>query len=222
MEIELKMLGTPYGGWVIPIHHLRNDFTCYCIGAGEDISFETTLAHNFNINVSIFDPTPRAKQHFNNLILNTQNGKKMSPITGDKGYYEIDSVNLNKLKFFPYGVWSKKEVKKFYAPSNPQYVSHSITSKLSDGFFEAQCYTIKDLMEMFNDQHIDLLKMDIEGAENEVIENMFQDNIFPYMLCVEIDKGSYKENLIKTILSNKYKKLHSYGITEKFTFIREV
>jgi len=221
MEIELKMLGSPYGGWVVPIHRLNNNFICYCVGAGEDISFETTLAHNFNINVSIFDPTPRAKEHFNNLINCTINGRKTSPITGDKWYYGIDKININRLKFFPYGVWSKKEMKKFYAPSNPQYVSHSINSKLSNEFFEAQCYTIKDLMEMFNDQHIDLLKMDIEGAENEVIKNMFQDNIFPYILCIEIENDSYKENLIKTILSNKYKKLYSYGITEKFTFIRE-
>ena len=38
--------------------------------------------------------------------------------------------------------------------------------------------TIRTIMEEHNHNHIDLLKLDIEGAEIEVLENMFCDNIF--------------------------------------------
>ena len=34
-------------------------------------------------------------------------------------------------------------------------------------------------MNKFNHKHIDLLKLDIEGAEIKVLEQMFNDNIYP-------------------------------------------
>ena len=33
-----------------------------------------------------------------------------------------------------------------------------------------------------------MLKIDIEGAEIEVIENMFEDNIKPMQICIEFDE----------------------------------
>lgn len=219
--MNLIRLGTSYGGWTVPIDLLKKDFICYCVGAGEDISFETILAQNYDINVYIFDPTPRAEKHFNNLLDNIKNNKEMRVGSGNDELYIIKKDKLNNLKFYPYGLWSKKEIRKFYAPQNPLYVSHSIYEKnRSKNFFEAQCYTIKNLIEFFGHNFIDLLKMDIEGAENEVIKNMFQDHIYPKILCVEIDQEYYKESLIKLILNNNYTKIYSYGITEKFTFIK--
>ena len=47
--------------------------------------------------------------------------------------------------------------------------------------------TIKNIMERFNHKHIDLLKLDIEGAEIKVLERMFDDNIYPKYLCIEFD-----------------------------------
>ena len=35
--------------------------------------------------------------------------------------------------------------------------------------------------------HIDLLKLDNEGAENIVLEQMLNDNIHPNYLCIEFD-----------------------------------
>lgn len=219
--MNLSRLGTPYGGWTVPVDLLKNNFICYCAGAGEDISFETSLVNQYGMTVYIFDPTPRAKKHFENLIESVKKNKIMRVESGDRETYELQNKHLNNLNFYPYGLWSKKEIRKFYAPHNPLYVSHSIYQKnRSHNFFEAQCYTVKDITKLFKHDHIDLLKMDIEGAENETIKKMFQDEIYPKILCIEIDQENYKESLVKLILNNDYIKLHSYGKTEKFTFIR--
>ena len=45
----------------------------------------------------------------------------------------------------------------------------------------------QNIMEEHNHRHIDLLKIDIEGAEIEVLEQMLLDNIKPTYLLVEFD-----------------------------------
>lgn len=47
--------------------------------------------------------------------------------------------------------------------------------------------TIKNIMVENNHNKIDLLKLDIEGAENIVLEQMLKDNIYPKYLCIEFD-----------------------------------
>jgi len=61
--------------------------------------------------------------------------------------------------------------------------------------------TVKNVMNKLGHQHIDLFKLDIEGAEINVLEKMFSDNIFPKYLCVEFD----------LLLKNK----DPHGLTQK-------
>lgn len=36
-------LGSKYGGWIVPATLVRPDSVCYCVGVGEDISFDLAL-----------------------------------------------------------------------------------------------------------------------------------------------------------------------------------
>src|SRR6185436_1131907 len=74
--ITHKKLGTAYGGWYVPVSLLSTNSICYCVGAGEDISFEVELINQFNCNVYTFDPTPRARKHFETLRQNTNRRTK--------------------------------------------------------------------------------------------------------------------------------------------------
>src|SRR5262245_47478917 len=56
----LIRLGTRYGGWTIPDRVLGADSICYCVGVGEDISFDLDLVRRYGSTVYAFDPTPRA------------------------------------------------------------------------------------------------------------------------------------------------------------------
>jgi hypothetical protein len=62
-----------------------------------------------------------------------------------------------------------------------------------------------------NHAKIDLLKLDIEGAEVNVLNNMLDDNIFPRYLCVEFDlklkckdTKNETEQIINRLLSSGY------------------
>lgn len=73
--------------------------------------------------------------------------------------------------------------------------------------------TIKELMVENNHTHIDLLKLDIEGAEINVLNKMFNDNIFPSYLCIEFDlklkNKDYNNETNKLI----YKIINDYNYT---------
>jgi len=56
-----------------------------------------------------------------------------------------------------------------------------------DNYYEVHVDTIKNIMDNNGHQTIDLLKLDIEGAEVKVLEQMLNDKIYPKFLCVEFD-----------------------------------
>ncbi len=107
-------------------------------------------------------------------------------------HYDVSLDALSRWRFEPIGVWSKNETKRFYAPENAMHVSHSILNlQRTEDFFEADCRTVSSLMRANGHNHIDLLKLDIEGAEYEVLRSILADNIKPTLLCVEFDEGHH-------------------------------
>lgn len=191
---DLKRLGTGYGGWQVPVNKIKKGSVCYCVGAGEDISFDVELVTKFGCEVFIFDPTPRAKAHFEYLENCVLTGKKAEVNSSAKRkvkdfYPVLTKDQLEKLRFFPYGIWSKLETKKFYVPKKSSYVSHSIVNiQHTKEYFEADCVTIKEMMQQLGHNTLEILKLDIEGAEYEVIDSILQDNIVIKILCFEFDR----------------------------------
>lgn len=194
--------GTEYGGWNVPNGYLDENSICYCVGAGEDVSFDIELINNFNCNVITIDPTPRAIKHFNDIVNNTKHNIKTKILSGDaqgKCYNTNENVD-RKWTFLPYGLWIKDTVQKFYVPQNNEHVSHSIVNlQQTNEFFKAKCKTLKTIMKELNHTNIDLLKMDIEGAEHQVIKKIFKDKIYPNILLIEFDQPCEVKKMNKTI-----------------------
>lgn len=72
------------------------------------------------------------------------------------------------------------------APRDGMYAQLSLVSSRSAGFgIEVPAFTLKSLMSNLGHRHIDLLKMNIEGAEFDVLENMLDAGIMPRQLMVE-------------------------------------
>ncbi|MFD2082501.1 FkbM family methyltransferase [Actinopolymorpha cephalotaxi] len=162
---RLIRLGSTYGGWWVPRSLLRPGTVAYCAGAGEDITFDLAL-HKAGCRVVTLDPTPRAIEHV----------RQVAPTDAS-------------FSFIPVGVWSYDGVLRFYAPKDTRHVSHSaVNLQETSTWFEAPVKTVRSLMTELRDDHIDLLKMDIEGAEYEVIESLLRDGISPSVVCVEFDQ----------------------------------
>lgn len=156
------------GNWIVPEEILGSSSICYCAGVGEDLDFELMLVSRFDANVYAFDPTPRAIQFVRKIV-----------------------SGAGKLQFLPLGVWSRDETLRFYAPENPEHVSHSVVASTSSrSYFDAPCRRISTLMSEHGHNKIDLLKMNIEGAEYEVLQSLLSDKLYPRAICLTFEGSS--------------------------------
>lgn len=160
---DLERFGSTYGGWWVPTDLITEDSVVYAAGVGEDATFDLALVHRFGCEVWAMDPTPRS-------------------IAFASG---ISEPNWN---FLPFGLWEEDAMLHFHPPANPAHVSHSATEVRGRGRgFEAQCHTLSTLMRKLGHQRVDLLKMDIEGAEGPVLDRMLAEGTLPRVLSVEFD-----------------------------------
>ncbi len=186
--VNTLRIGTDYGGWVIPLGLLNADSICYAAGAGEDISFDAGLAQKFGCHVWVIDPTPRAILHFNSMKESITKGERF-PANEAVPAYAISKENLDLMHMVPVGLWDKHEFLKFYAPKNEEHVSHSIVNlQKTENYFEAEVKRLKDLMAENGHNHLDLLKIDIEGAEYTVVDTVLEDKLDVKVMCVEFDE----------------------------------
>jgi hypothetical protein len=190
-DVPTERLGTPYGGWIIPANLLNNNSVCYLVGAGEDVSFDLALAARFGCPAHIFDPTPRAQAHVELLIANLKSGQKTACATAPDGFYPACPPEVaDLLLLHPVGIWDKDETLRFFSPKDEAHVSHSIVNlQQTDHYIEVPVRRLAGLMPELGHTRIDLLKIDIEGAEYQVLESLHKDSIFPGALCIEFDES---------------------------------
>ena len=151
-------------------------------------------------------------------------------VEGDSFTYRISSKQLDELVFVEKGVWNEDTVLKFYAPGFDNYASHSVyLFKDSGTYIEAPVDRMSNLMKKFGHTTVDLVKMEIEGAEYTVLDTIVKDQLDVKIILVEFDevfhaKGiGYRFRIKKT--SDQLKKAgyilaHSTQLFKR-TYIRE-
>jgi FkbM family methyltransferase len=176
---------------MIPDNFLSENSVCYCIGAGIDISFDTELVVMYNSKVFIFDPMPEGKNHYNALKEALSHGKTLT-VGADQlrpFNYRITKEEFDTIKYLELGIWDESTTVKFYEPTRENYASHSILNlQKSDKFIEANVDRISNIMKRFNHNSIDIIKIEIEGAEYRVIETIIEDKLNIKIILVEYDE----------------------------------
>lgn len=187
---RLMRLGTVYGGWWIPVDAgLAEKSICYLAGAGEDLSFDCALARRFHCHLRVVDPTPRAVRHFQGLADAVAEGRRFPINNSETEFYDISPEDFSRITFLSVGLADKDVEMKFYLPKDPAHVSCSTMNlQKTDDYFTAQCHRLRTLMSEQGDAAVDLLKMDIEGAEYLVIKDLIESGLLPRILLVEFDE----------------------------------
>lgn len=158
--------GSEYGGWVIPRNRLTAQSVCYCVGCGEDISFDLELIRRYSCPVYGFDPTPRSVEF-------------VRRVTADVPSYRFTDV----------GIWDRDGAVRFFAPRDGTHVSHSITNlQGTESYIEVPTRRLREVLRENGHSRLALLKLDIEGAENTVIRTILEDGIAIDLLLIEFDE----------------------------------
>lgn len=189
----LVRLGTEYGGCVfIDAKELYGSIVVSC-GLGEDATFDVEFAAKYDAKVLVVDPTPRAVAHFNEIV--KRYGKNpLFPyaIKGAQlaGAYDLSNLSDGSLILCEKALWNENTTLRFYAPKNLANVSYSIVNFQNDystetEAIEVEATSIDKLLQYYNVESLPLIKLDIEGAEVEVILDMMNKKIYPHQILVE-------------------------------------
>lgn len=151
MLLKIERIGSEgYGGWVTSTEHLTPESVVYSFGIGNEISWDLALIEKFGCTVHAFDPTPRSIEWLKTQRL------------------------PDKFVFHPYGLEGFDGDAIFYPPKDPMKISYSISwwPKLSEKGEKFPVKRLSTVMHEFGHTHIDLLKLDIEGSEYAVLNDI--------------------------------------------------
>ncbi|HXG69634.1 MAG TPA: FkbM family methyltransferase [Gemmatimonadaceae bacterium] len=194
-----------HGEWYLCPTPLTRESVVYSLGIGTDVSFDLSMIARFGTHVFAFDPTPTATAWIRTQTLPAQ------------------------FHAYPYGVADFDGIADFERPEDPQNPSFSYLGKRAEGLGATRCDVrrLRTLMEMLGHTDIDLLKMDIEGAEYAVIENMIAEGLRVHQLLVEFHHrkpgiGAQKTVVVVHALERAgFRLFHISPTGQEWAFIRD-
>jgi FkbM family methyltransferase len=160
---KLRRIGSDYGGYFVDSSLIPPDPVVYSLGVGEDISFDLSLIEHYGCTVYAFDPTPKVKSW-------------------------IESQRLPaRFCFQEIGIADFDGETDFYLPPKPDFISHSMlrARQYSQDSIRVPVTKLSTAMGRLRHSRIDILKMDIEGAEYAVVNDLIKDHIEVGQILVE-------------------------------------
>jgi FkbM family methyltransferase len=204
ITIPVERFGSGYGGWDVVTAGIDSRAIVYSFGVGEDATFDTALIEKFQLTVHAFDPTPKSLAWVKRQRLPDRfivHGYGLAAFDGD--------VSFNP-------------------PANAAHVSHTLLERPAT---KARAISVPvrrlgTIMKELGHDHIDLLKMDIEGAEYEVIADIGASGIRPGQILVEFHHRfpgagvKRSQEAIERLRAMGYQLFSASVTREEFGFIR--
>jgi FkbM family methyltransferase len=148
--VPVELLGSVYGGWLMPPDLIGPGWLCYTVGAGGDVSFDCELVRRFGARVRTFDAV---EAFVADALREAEGDERFS------AHHAAIATADGPLRM---------------------QVSHDprSSSVSSAGLYESSSYvelpgrTLPSLMSELGDERIDLLKLDVEGGEYELMPTL--------------------------------------------------
>jgi FkbM family methyltransferase len=159
-KARIETIGTE-DQWGVLEGSLTQDSFIVSAGVGKSITFEQAIVRNFQATIILLDPSPTG--------INT-----ISLIGNEDGY----------LDFRPIGLAAQTGSLHFGRPDIESEGSFR-KGNANDGL-KLNCVSLKHLLDAEKRDHIDLLKLDVEGFEYEILLSALRSKITIDQICVEI------------------------------------
>jgi FkbM family methyltransferase len=203
LQIPKENHGSEYGGWTIEKDSLTSKSIVYAFGVGEDITFDLSIIKKYDCNVLAYDPTPRVHDWLSTQRLPSQ------------------------FVFFPVGIAKEDALVKFFMPEIETHISHSSQPSKADAhFLELPVKRLSTIMEEQEHSLIDVLKLDIEGFEYGVIDDILATQIPIRQFLVEFHHGMYgfskeeTEQAVAKLTNAGYQLFFASDVGREFSFIK--
>ena len=193
-----------YGEWRVSIPDAMKGGIAYSFGVGEDAILDCALIESYGFEVHAFDPTPRA--------------------TAWVAEQDLPAA----FRFHPVGVAGYDGIAEFSAPSDDRDPSFSMLDSDRDRK-RVRCpvRTLTTLAGELGHRRIDLMKIDIEGAEYEVIDDLLGSGLEVCQLLVEFHhrfEGVGRDRTARAVRQLKEAGYRIFSISpsgREYAFIRE-
>ncbi len=180
LAVELDIPVIKDGGWWFHPGSLDEHSIIYSLGVGDEINFDLSLIETHGSEVFAFDPTPNS--------VHMLEGSRLP----DRFHFHPWAVTATDgtLRFYP-------RLKKDGTKSDVMFTMIP-EEETKDDVIEVPAYSLATITEKLGHDRIDLLKMDIEGAEYEVLEGLLDSPVLPTQLLVEFHHRFVADGLQRT------------------------
>ena len=205
--------GTSYGGWVVNPELIRADSVVYSFGLGEDVSFDLSLIETYGVEVHGFEPDPRSLRWLAAQALPTSFNVYALALAERDG----------RASLFP---------QRPPAPDGTLSASRTLLSDIRPDapareIENVEVHRLRTVMSMLGHERVDVLKMDIEGAEYGVIDDLLASAIPVGQLLVEFHhrlrtlSRAQTRRAIRTLASHGFRPFFVSSQLTEFSFLGE-
>lgn len=205
-NLSKEWYGSVYGGFFVHPERITKNSIIYSFGIGKDITFDKKCIKNHQCTVFGFDPTPKS----------------------------IDWVHQQqvseKFVFFNYGISTTSGIQHFYLPKNNKSVSGSLIINETvneEDMVAVNMQSLADILKDLKHSEIEVLKMDIEGAEYDVIDSVLASNVTINQFLVEFhdrifdSKEPKSKAFVEKMIAHGYEIFALSDSYEEVSFIKK-
>ena len=200
-RFKVERIGNDGAAWWICPELINRESVVISGGVGNDVSFEKELAIRYDCRVHLFDPSP----------------------TGVATMARSEN-KLPGMKFRPVGLAGESGNVEFGKPANSVEGSFRLKAETDGDGLRFECVRLSEFIREMPNLKTGILKLDIEGFEYDVLEDILAQKLYFRQICVEFHHFMPGVSFRKTLTALLKLRKNGYKIVHKsqcdYLFVR--